>query len=165
MYYPENPFENETESNSFSTPIAGGTLIGDSWVLVASGVNVITEVGLGDHNLNLTIEAAGKIMKVERKYESPQFYRGTFTLLKLAEKINWVDHPNIRPVCLPAATEELDYAGATVTVAGWGAWIYDFHLPPGGHGLSNKTLQEVDMTVLTTEVKFCWSPAPLLVVQ
>merc|ERR1739838_87083 len=146
-YTPGNP-----PVNTFFAPSYGGSLIGDSWVLLNSNMQVkwINEVGLGEHNLNLTIEAAEKIMKVEKIIESPRFNRGTFTLLKLAEKINWVDHPNIRPVCLPAATEELDYAGATATVAGWGSWIYDM-FTPGGLGLSNKTLQEVDMTVLTTE--------------
>ena len=88
----------------------------------------------------------------------------TLLLLKLAEKINWADQPNIRPVCLPARTDKL-YTGATATAAGWGYWYKDV-VGPGGYpeGLisrdpTNKALQELDMTVITTEVQFCWSPA------
>ena len=120
------------------------------------------------------MEAASRVMKVERTYKSPDFITphsagSTLMLLKLAEKINWADHPNIRPVCLPTRTDKL-YTGATATVAGWGDWYKDV-FGPGGYpeGLisrdpTNKALQELDMTVMTTEVQFCWSPAEVATV-
>ena len=84
-------------------------------------------------------------------------------LLKLSEKINWADHPNIRPVCLPTRTNKL-YTGATATVAGWGAYYKDW-IAPGGLGPTNKVLQEVDMTVLSTEVQFFWSPVVVAILD
>ena len=95
----------------------------------------------------MTIEANDVIFNVEERIIHPSLSVG---LIKLAEKIIWSDHPNIRPVCLPTRTDET-YAGATTTMAGWGS--YWDNGGPQENGL--KYLKEVDMTVLTNKVKGC----------
>jgi len=141
IHHPKNP-----DSDIFvSHPYCGGSIISDTWILTDRFCfnQAFTFVTLGEHNVNLTIEANDVIFNVEERIIHPSLSVG---LIKLAEKIIWSDHPNIRPVCLPTRTDET-YAGATTTMAGWGS--YWDNGGPQENGL--KYLKEVDMTVLTNK--------------
>ena len=103
------------------------------------------------------MEANDVIFNIEEKIWHPSLEVG---LIKLAGKIRWSNHPNIRPVCLPTRTDET-YAGATTTIAGWGDYFFDVG-PQENKTRQDKTsfisnglkyLKEVDMTVVTNKVR------------
>ena len=102
-------------------------MISDRWILTAAHCKIRKEdeIRLGDHNILIGIEAREHNGSIERIIEHPQYgkvIRGNFdfSLVKLKEKIDWVDQPSIRPVCLPTNKNET-FTGRRATVSGWGS--------------------------------------------
>ena len=150
----------EAEVNEYPWMVAlyngcGGSLITDQWVLTAGHCLEEMEtsnmkIDLGDHNKNLTIEARNISREIEKYFIHPRYQASTseqkgpdydFGLIKLKTKIDWSEHPNIRPICLPYPDET--YAGKTAIVSGWGA--------ARGRRVTTE-LREVDVEVLTNKV-------------
>jgi len=136
----------------------GGSLISEQWVLTAAhcvdaGVmKSDVEVSLGEHDYTSSVETKSILMDVAKiiihgEYVPESFY--DFALLKLKNEIDFILHPHIRPICLPADGSKKDYGGYVATATGWGSTSID--------GPPTPQLQEVDMKVSTpNECRQSW---------
>ena len=127
----------------------GGSLISNRWVLTAAhcmagrqahGLQLL----LGEHNYYEENEAASVRMNVAAIVNHPdydqQLTNNDFSLLKLAKPLNFGNHPDIRPICLPEGDDDT-YEGDVATVTGWGT--------TSSGGPTSPILRGVDVTVLT----------------
>ena len=78
------------------------------------------------------------VIEIHEKY-NPQNFDNDFSMIKLSTEVDFLNHPNIRPICLPSFNNET-YAGVTATVMGWGTTSYQ--------GSPSTVLKEVNVTVL-----------------
>eukprot|EP00092_Neocalanus_flemingeri_P025853 GFUD01028020.1.p1 GENE.GFUD01028020.1~~GFUD01028020.1.p1 ORF type:complete len:225 (-),score=52.93 GFUD01028020.1:364-1038(-) len=118
----------------------GGTLVNDRYVLTAahcvssSSYQEITVI-LGEHDTTSRLESTSLRIKAKpygfnkhwsykQDVQTGVFY--DFSLIELAERVDFTGHPHIRPVCLPDS-QEVDYLGNEVaTVSGWGLENVDY---------------------------------------
>jgi len=164
----------EAEVNEYPWMVAlsngcGGSLITNQWVLTAGHCleneeTSLIKLDLGDHNKRLSIEARNISKEIEQFFVHPRYENSTpeqkgpnydFALIKLKTKIDWSEHPNIRPICLPYPDET--YAGKTAIASGWGAARGrplsrgPSDPPPPGPRPATTELREVDIEVLTNK--------------
>ncbi|CAG0883090.1 unnamed protein product, partial [Darwinula stevensoni] len=107
----------------------GGSLINDKYILTAAHCLIGNASGylvsLGDHDLKVLSEAASISVPVSGLLLHPEYthkddhYVNDIALLELKVPVNFKEHSNIRPVCLPKP-DEMD-VGKEATVAGWGS--------------------------------------------
>ena len=125
-------------AGSFS-PLCGGALISDQYVLTAAhcckgklAENI--QIFLGDHNWELSSEADSfrrfvTKIKIYPKFGKPRHLNNDVCLIKLSDPISFPDHPNVRPICLPPSTTNL-YEDYNATLAGWGKVSGDGKVSP-----------------------------------
>ena len=111
------------------SPICGGALISDQYVLTAAhcckGKDAERlQVFLGDHDWAISEESDSFRRAVEKitihpNYAKPQQLNNDVCLLKLSTPISFPDHPLVRPVCLPP-NSQTKYGNAEAIVTGWG---------------------------------------------
>ena len=127
----------------------GASLISSKWVLSAAHCTKdkqasLLQVLLGEHNYFTGTEAATVRMNIIAIKNHPQYDKQTtnydFSLLKLAQSLDFSLHPSIRPICLPEGDEQT-YSGTVATVTGWGT--------TSSGGPTSPTLREVDVNVLS----------------
>merc|ERR1719309_1749562 len=111
----------------------GASLISDQWILTArhctetrnAGKHLYKledwKVSLGDHDVTRLNETQSLEVRVSEVIRHPYL---DAALVKLAEKIDFDKHDNIKPICLPNGNNQ--YVDAVATVAGWG--LLDFNI-------------------------------------
>jgi len=152
----------ETEVNEYPWQAAlilndqfqcGGSLISDQWVLSAAHCIMGNppesfKITMGEHDQSSETEADTVTIDVDQIINHPNYDSATenndFTLMKLKEKIDFSQHPHIRPICLPGSPDAGDYDGVMAIVSGWGALSF-------GTGDYPDTLQEVEVEVYSNE--------------
>jgi len=130
----------------------GGTVIDKRWILTAghcAGTVGLSHIKLGADDRGPTFEPnepTQQIYTAEKVIVNPQFNPATLefdmTLVKLDRDIEFND--NIRPVCLPEATDLLP-AGEWVTTIGWG--LREAESPP-----EHRELQQLKLPVKESKV-------------
>ena len=132
------------------SPICGGALISDQYVLTAAhcckGKDAERlQVFLGDHDWAISEESDSFRRAVEKitihpNYGKPQQLNNDVCLLKLSTPISFPDHPLVRPVCLPP-NSQTKYGNAEAIVTGWGK--------VSGDGKLSQYLQETEVVIMT----------------
>eukprot|EP00092_Neocalanus_flemingeri_P025855 GFUD01028022.1.p1 GENE.GFUD01028022.1~~GFUD01028022.1.p1 ORF type:complete len:397 (+),score=85.51 GFUD01028022.1:124-1314(+) len=145
----------------------GGTLVNDKYVLTAahcvssSSYQEITVI-LGEHDTTSRLESTSLRIKAKpyrfnkhwsykQDVQTGVFY--DFSLIELAERVDFTGHPHIRPVCLPDS-QEVDYdQNEVATVSGWGLENVDYQTGKGlvkgvGNGLAKK-LKKLDVRLMS----------------
>ncbi|XP_068231111.1 trypsin Tyr p 3.0101-like isoform X3 [Palaemon carinicauda] len=128
-----------------STPICGGAIISDKWILTAascvdgSDVTVVVR----EHDWSVTDETSITQMIVPSTIiMHPKYDRTTrdhdVALIELPSAVNFSPDNTIAPVCLP--DEDNDYSDVDATVTGWGVLQ---------GGSQSETLQEVVVPTMT----------------
>lgn len=125
----------------------GGALIGDQWILTAAHCTAGSRAGdiqvlLGEHDVNDNSQAIRMSLASindHPKYNDREVYND-YSLLKLKSKVDFSANEHVRPVCLPANSNN-NYAGSDATVTGWGT-------TQEGGSTSSK-LREVTVQVMT----------------
>ncbi|XP_068231851.1 serine proteinase stubble-like [Palaemon carinicauda] len=129
-----------------STPICGGAIISDKWILTSAhcvdGQDVAVVVG--EHDWSVTDETSITQMIVPSTIiMHPSYNRSTLdsnlALIELRSAINFLPDNTVAPVCLP--DEDNDYSDVDATATGWGK------LSIGGS--QSETLQEVVVPTMT----------------
>ena len=115
------------------------------------------EVIIGEHSLEDKIASGSRygvsLITNDPSYTGPPNYDYDFSILTLSKMVSFTNE--ISPACLPWNLEE-KYAGHVATVTGWG------RLMPN-NGIKAKTLQEVNVTVLTNlNCKNAWSASLII---
>merc|ERR1712002_696027 len=161
----EYPWQVGIVEKGQTTVFCGGSVISDRWLLTAAHCvqydnSGTVEVLLGEHDYTTTTESNMTRAGVERIVNHPDYDRITsnydFSLIKLADPVDFSLHPHIRPVCLPESGEG-DHAGVVATVTGWGTTSLG--------GLTSEALLEVDVNVMTNdECRSKYSYEPLAVI-
>merc|ERR1719447_2385570 len=131
-----------------SSVFCGATVISDEWILTAAhctdGTNPADiQVLLGEHDY--WDDNDGQVrMAITEIINHPDYDSSTtdqdFSLLRMADRINWAANPNIRPACLPEYTAG-DYDQWMSTVTGWGT--------TSSGGSTSNVLLEVDVQVIS----------------
>ncbi|CAL4186022.1 unnamed protein product, partial [Meganyctiphanes norvegica] len=122
----EYPWQVALVSRGSNGVYCGGSLINDRWVLTAAHCTQsgVSQVLLGNH-LQSQTDSAERRINVKRVVDHPSYNSRTldndFSLLELTTPLNLdsVD-PEIRPVCLPTASNPSQYENVPSVVSGWG---------------------------------------------
>jgi len=122
----EYPWQVALVGRGSSSVFCGGTLINDRWVLTAAHCTQsgVQQVLLGNH-LQSTTDSGERRINVRRVVDHPSYNDRTlnndFSLLELSTPLNLesVD-PQIRPICLPTASNPSQYENVPAIVSGWG---------------------------------------------
>jgi len=122
----EYPWQVALVGRGSSSVFCGGSLINDRWVLTAAHCTQsgVSQVLLGNH-LQSQTDSAERRINVKRVVDHPNYNSRTlnndFSLLELSTPVNLesVD-PEIRPVCLPSASNPSQYENVVSVVSGWG---------------------------------------------
>ena len=147
----EYPWMAGLVSSGGSRVWCGATLISTEWVMTAAHCTESEEpenieVLLGEHDYYDDDETFTLRLGVADIINHPKYDSDTvdydFSLLRLAEAVDFESFPHIRPVCLPSDPSE-DYDGFLATVSGWGS-------TSSGGSVSNY-LQDADVNVLSNE--------------
>ena len=151
----------ETEVNEYpwmasllfqGSHFCGGSLINSRWILSAAhcfqglrGNPNLWQAALGEHDRTTDTEADHIEVDISLIVNHPNYasLNFDFSLLLMAQEINFSIHPHIRPICLPVNDND-SYQNTTATTTGWGT------LQSGQSQLPSK-LQEVDVNVLSNE--------------
>lgn len=146
-----------TEANEYPWQVAlvnkgsrfvycGGALLNNRWVLTAAHCTQekVEQVLLGNHVINSEEEEEIR-MKVSKMVVHPNFDRKSlnndFALLKLQKDLDLDDlSPEIRPVCLPTASDN-QYKNVSAVVVGWGT--------TSSGGSQPNELQEVSVNTMS----------------
>ncbi|CAL4065524.1 unnamed protein product, partial [Meganyctiphanes norvegica] len=125
VQYNEYPWQVALVSRGGTSVYCGGSLINDRWVLTAAHCTqsgVPPQVLLGNH-LQSQTDSAERRINVKRVVDHPSYYYldNDFSLLELSTPLNLdsVD-PEIRPVCLPSASNPSQYENVLSVISGWG---------------------------------------------
>ncbi|CAL4105920.1 unnamed protein product, partial [Meganyctiphanes norvegica] len=131
----EYPWQVALVGRGSSGVYCGGSLINDRWVLTAahcikSGVD---QVLLGNHLQSQTDFAEIRV-NVRRVVDHPNYNNKTqdndFSLLELATPVDLeIIDPDIRPICLPSASNPTENEGVTAIITGWGTTYLGGHQP------------------------------------
>ena len=83
------------------------------------------EVFLGVHNKSEVDrkEVIQEALSMERVSIHPNYLprQNDIALVFLHKKVNWLEYPHIRPICLPSPTHEIDdFQGQFAVATGWG---------------------------------------------
>jgi len=123
-------------ANFTAAQSCGGSLVGTKYVVTAAHCTVyfnstiavppaMVHVGVGFTSLayfsQALAEGSAMLVKVSNVANHPGYamnFANDISVLTLAEEINLSTHPNIKPICLPAAGEE--FANAPAVTSGWG---------------------------------------------
>merc|ERR1711970_1457463 len=161
----EYPWQVGIVEKGQTTVFCGGSLISDRWLLTAAHCvqydnSGTVEVLLGEHDYTTTTESnmtrAGVEMIVNHPHYDKQTSNYDFSLIKLADPVDFSLHPHIRPVCLPEPGVG-DHTGVVATVTGWGTTSLG--------GPTSETLLEVSVKVMSnTECRSKYSYQPLAVI-
>ena len=108
---------------------------------------MLLKVLLEDHHTDKDDHVAFNIIAIEiHERYNPQNFDNDFSMIKLSTEVDFLNHPNIRPICLPSFNNDT-FAGVTATVSGWGTTSY--------LGSQSTVLKEVNVTVLgNSECKY-----------
>ena len=130
----------------------GGSLISNLWVITAAHCtdgNKATgiQVHLGQHDLYSATESKLLRMGVNKIVEHPSYNSQStnydFALLKMSSKVDFLENPHVRPICLPRDLSE-SYDGHVAVVSGWGT-------TSSGGNMASK-LREVEVQVMSNQV-------------
>jgi len=122
----EYPWQVSLVSRGSSSVFCGGSLINDRWVLTAAHCTQsgVSQVLLGNH-LQSSTDTGERRVNVRRVVDHPNYNSRTldndFSLLELStpQNLESVD-PQIRPICLPSASNPSQYENVMAVVSGWG---------------------------------------------
>merc|ERR1712180_454353 len=122
----EYPWQVALVGRGSSSVFCGGSLINDRWVLTAAHCTQrgVQQVLLGNH-LQSQTDSGERRIDVKRVVDHPNYNDRTlnndFSLLELSTPLDLesVD-PQIRPICLPTASNPSQYENVMAVVSGWG---------------------------------------------
>nr|AOW41608.1 trypsin [Euphausia superba] len=122
----EYPWQVALVSRGSTQVFCGGSLINDRWVLTAAHCTQsgVQQVILGNH-LQSSTDTGERRVNVRRVVDHPNYNSrnldNDFSLLELStpQNLENVD-PQIRPVCLPSASNPSQYEDVMAIVSGWG---------------------------------------------
>jgi len=145
----EYPWQVGIVNKGQTSVFCGASLISDRWILSAAHCfhdesSATIQVLLGEHDYSSVAESDMLKRNIEKIVDHPNYDKQTsnydFSLMKLAEPIDFSSYPHIRPICLPE-NDDSDYSNFVSTVTGWGTTSLG--------GSTSSKLLEVDVNVLS----------------
>merc|ERR1711892_1536249 len=145
----EYPWQVGIVNKGQTSVFCGASLISDRWILSAAHCfhdesSATIQVLLGEHDYSSLAESDMLKRNIEKIVDHPNYDKQTsnydFSLMKLAEPIDFSSYTHIRPICLPENGDS-DYANFVSTVTGWGTTSLG--------GSTSSKLLEVDVNVMT----------------
>ena len=136
---------------SYNKNWCGASLISDRWIL--SAFHCLQDrdnasdwrAFLGEHDYDTNNETDHIDMAIVQIISHPEYRDYSFNdiaLLKMEKSLDFLQHPGIRPICLPENAEN-SYLGETAIITGWGNTRYN--------GFPSNVLLEVSIPVISYE--------------